>query len=215
MEEYNSTAESIDVGARLKKLRQERGLSIRALARASELSANAISVIERGRSSPSVSTLYKITGALGIPITSIFLLEGTRKDIVLCKHNSRTRIPLPRGLWEGLGGEDFSGRVEAFMITLEAGASSGPHPLKHSGHEFVFCLRGNLEYQVDQETFHLETGDSLLFVADLGHFWRNPGSSVTNALILITDFEPGEQPAEHHLLTSQAPDSRKQEDIAE
>jgi transcriptional regulator with XRE-family HTH domain len=50
-------AVSVDVGARLRQLREAGGHSIRELARRSGISANALSLIERGRSSPSVSTL--------------------------------------------------------------------------------------------------------------------------------------------------------------
>jgi quercetin dioxygenase-like cupin family protein len=84
-----------------------------------------------------------------------------------------------------------------FMLTLEAGASSGPNSVVHTGHEFVFCLRGQLEYQVEGEVFELETGDSLLFAAQLKHRWRNPGGVVTNALILISDFSEGDHPMSH------------------
>jgi quercetin dioxygenase-like cupin family protein len=67
----------------------------------------------------------------------------------------------------------------------------------HSGHEFVFCLRGQLEYQVEGEFYNLEAGDSLLFAAQLKHRWRNPGSTVTNALILISDYAEEDQPMHH------------------
>ena len=103
-----------------------------------------------------------------------------------------------RGVFEGLGGEQFAGRVEPFMLTLESGASSGPNPISHSGHEFVFCLRGSLEYHVEKDVFLLESGDSLLFASKLNHRWRNPGQNVTNALIIISGFAEGEQPHVMH-----------------
>jgi len=84
------------------------------------------------------------------------------------------------------------------MLTLESGAASGPHSMVHTGHEFVFCLRGKLEYQVDREVFKLEAGDSLLFASKLQHKWKNPSNTVTNALILISGFEEGEQPHAMH-----------------
>ena len=56
--------QTMDVGGRLRELRQERDLSMRSLARLSGLSTNALSMIERGRTSPSVSTLYKLSEAL-------------------------------------------------------------------------------------------------------------------------------------------------------
>ena len=79
------------------------------------------------------------------------------------------------------------------MLTLESGASSGLHYMVHTGHEFVFCLRGKLEYHVDEKVFQLEAGDSILFASKLQHKWKNPGSAVTNALIIISGFEEGEQ----------------------
>lgn len=196
---YDGDSISVDVGARLRDLRQERGLSIRQLARESGMSANALSMIERGLSSPSVSTLYKVADALGVPITGLFRVEPSKERIVFRKAAERTRVPFTKGLWEGLGGENFVGRVEPFALTLESGANSGPHSMIHSGHEFVLCLRGQLEYQVEHQVFTLEPGDSLMFSSHLRHRWRNPGSVVTNAVFVLSGFEDGDRPSEHHI----------------
>ncbi len=204
MEISGRDAVSVNVGGRLRVMREERGLSIRALARASGISANALSMIERGKSSPSVSTLYKVTDALGVPITSLFRTEPDRKDVVFRKAQERTRVAFQRGLWEDLGGEMFTGRVEPFAITLESGTTSGPYPMIHSGHEFVICLRGQLEYKVENELYLLEAGDTLLFSSNLKHRWRNPGRTVTNAVFVLSGFEEGERPSEHHLLAGKA-----------
>jgi transcriptional regulator with XRE-family HTH domain len=199
MAEFDKEALSIDVGGRLRELRQGIGVSMRELARMSGLSANALSMIERGRTSPSVSTLYKLATAIGVPITAFFREEPTHKEIVLCKASERSRVPFMRGLWEGLGGESFLGRVEPFMLTLESGASSGPFGIHHTGHEFVFCIRGQLNYEVENQHFSLEAGDSLLFAADLRHRWRNPGKVVTNALVVLSGFTEDERPSEFHI----------------
>lgn len=203
MEPYESEATSVEVGPRLRELREERGLSMRALARMSGISANALSMIERGRTSPSVSTLYKITGALEVPITTLFRGQPEGSDIVYRKASERTRVPFSRGLWEGLGGEEFSGRVEPFMLTLESGANSGPFSMAHSGHEFVLCLRGRLEYHVANQIFTLEPGDTLLFAAQLKHRWRNTGSTVTNVVFVLAGFEPDEKPDGIHYSTEE------------
>ncbi len=199
MSELAREALSINVGQRLRDLREGTGLSMRALARLSGLSANALSMIERGRTSPSVSTLYKLAAALGVPITAFFRETPALQKVVFCKASERTRVPFVRGLWEGLGGESFIGRVEPFMLTLESGGSSGPFGMAHTGHEFVLCIRGLLEYQVENEHFTLEPGDSLLFAANMRHRWRNPGKTVTNALVVLSGFEEGERPSEYHL----------------
>jgi transcriptional regulator with XRE-family HTH domain len=199
MDIYDSEAISVNISDRLRELREERGLSIRALGRLSGLSANALSVIERGMSSPSVSTLYKIATALEIPVTAFFEETPPKQDVVVTKSSERNRIPLYRGLWEGLGGERYEGAVEPFMVTLEAGSSSGRFAMAHSGHEFVFCIRGELIYEVGEETYALESGDALLFSASLEHRWHNPGKTVTNALIMLCGFRPGESPSKYHL----------------
>ncbi|MBC8509262.1 MAG: helix-turn-helix domain-containing protein [Chloroflexi bacterium] len=215
MEPFNNEALSIDVGVRLRDLREERNLSMRALARMSGLSANALSMIERSKSSPSVSTLYKLSEAMEVPITAFFRTETDQKEVVFLKGNERTRVPFHRGLWEGLGGEYFSGRVEPFMLTLESGANSGRFSMAHSGHEFVLCLRGQLEYRVENQHFILEPGDSLLFAAELKHQWRNPGSTVTNAVFVLAGFEEGESPSEFHIASGLADDEVDEDSIVE
>jgi DNA-binding XRE family transcriptional regulator len=199
MEQATRDFQDIDVGDRLRELRQERGMSMRGLARASGLSTNALSMIERGRTSPSVSTLHKIAGALEVPVTAFFRLEPPRQAVVFCGVDGRKRIPFPRGLWEGLGGEHFVGGVEPFMITLESGASSGPFGMLHTGHEFVICLSGQLEYEIENERYSLTAGDSLLLAAQKRHRWRNPGKGTANALIVLSGFEQGERPSEFHI----------------
>jgi transcriptional regulator with XRE-family HTH domain len=201
---------SVNVGVELRALREKKGLSIRALARASGISANAISMIERGRTSPSVSTLYKMADALNIPITDFFQTEPELENVVFRKALERTRVPFQRGVWEGLGGEKFEGRVEPFALTLESGANSGPYPITHTGHEFVVCLRGQLEYQVEGQIYLLEAGDTLLFSSHLRHKWRNPGPTVTNAVFVLSGFEEGERPAQRHIQSEEGEGSEEQ-----
>jgi transcriptional regulator with XRE-family HTH domain len=190
---------SVDVGLRLHDLRLERGLSMRAVARGSGLSTNALSMIERGRTSPSVSTLYKIADALNVPITAFFRVEAARQDVVFTRQAERNRVEIPRGVWEGLGGEIFTGGVEPFQISLEAGASSGRFGMTHGGHEFVYCLEGQIEYEVEGRRYMLDQGDTLLFAAQLRHRWRNPGKSLVRAMVVLCGFEKYEHPGEFHL----------------
>ena len=198
MAAFHNEAPSVDIGTRLKELREQRKISIRKLATKSGLSANALSMIERGRTSPSVSTLYKLADALGISITVFFGSESEKQQVIFLKSDERTRIPFTRGVFEGLGGEKFIGRVEPFVLTLESGASSGPHTMTHTGHEFVFCLRGELEYTVENKVYRMSPGDSLLFAAQLRHKWKNPGRTVVNALVVLSGFAEGEIPHKMH-----------------
>jgi uncharacterized cupin superfamily protein len=143
--------------------------------------------------------LNKLAAALKVPVTAFFRTHPVKEEIVFRKAGERTRVPFLRGIMEGLGGEHFIGRVEAFLLTLENGGNSGPNYIVHSGHELVFCLRGKLEYDVEGKLYSLESGDSLIFSANLKHRWRNSGTSVVNALIVISGFHEEESPSEYYL----------------
>ena len=116
---YQHDAQSVDVAARLRELREGQGMSMRALAAKSGLSANALSMIERGKTSPSVSTLYKLADALGVPITEFFSPQADKQNAILIKADERTRVPFANGVWEGLGGE---------LTSAPTVASWGPNP---------------------------------------------------------------------------------------
>ena len=185
---------------------------MRALARRSGLSANALSMIERSLTSPSVSTLIKLSIALEVPITAFFRPEPDRSPVVFRKSYQRSKVVFKNGRWEGLGGENFSGRVEAFMLTLEKGGSSGPYGMVHSGHEFVYCEDGTLEYEVEGQIYLLEPGDNLIFAAHMLHRWRNPGEKTARVIVVISSFEAFENPSEFHL-ASGATGSDEQEEV--
>lgn len=199
MDIYDIENRAIDVGGRLRELRHERDMSMRALARASGLSTNALSMIERGRTSPSVSTLYKLAEALNVPITAFFRVDPPRREVVYRQAHDRHKMVFPRGLWEGLGGEAFVGGVEPFLLTLESGANSGRFGMVHTGHEFVMVLSGQLEYEVESERFLLDPGDSLLFAAQLRHRWRNASKVTCRVVVVLSCFDSGEHPSEYHI----------------
>jgi transcriptional regulator with XRE-family HTH domain len=188
---------SVNVGDNLHRLREAHNMSMRALAKTSGLSANALSMIERGKTSPSVSTLYKLADALDVPVTVFFGTPVEREQVIYLRAVDRSRLPIVGGTWEGLGGEKFVGRVEPFVLSLELGAESGPAPLVHTGHEFVFCLTGRIEYQVEERFFLLFPGDSLLFAAHLRHHWRNAGVDLATVLIVLSGYSES-----NHLLST-------------
>lgn len=95
-------------------------------------------------------------------------------------------------------GANFVGRMEPFVLTLENGGGSGPNAMLHTGHEFFFCLRGMLEYQIEDHIFLLGAGNSLIFAAKFRHRWRNPGNTVVNALIMLADFSETDRDLSAH-----------------
>lgn len=172
------------VGERLKTLRNERGLTLRDLADASGLSINTISLIERGKSSPTVATLYKLATALGVPV-GFFVEEALPKEVVFQKAEGRPQARSVGLIIENLGSGLVDQTMEPLLLTLEPEADSGPDPIVHVGHEFVFCIEGRVAYEVDRQTYLLEPEDSLLFEARLSHRWRNVHSGPSRVLLIL------------------------------
>jgi transcriptional regulator with XRE-family HTH domain len=189
---------SIDVGARLRMLRAGAGLSIRALAEMSGLNVNTLSLIENGKTSPSVSTLQQLAGALGVPVTEFFETAQGSKTVVHQKSGERPRALFAHGVMEDLGAGMSRFGAEPLIVTLEAKADSGKNPIVHTGREFVFCLEGSVVYTVDTETYLLEPGDSLLFEAYLPHHWKNADAKPSRVLLVLCPSDERDQPAERH-----------------
>ena len=164
------------IGMRLRSLREKQGLSLRALAERCGLSINAISLIERGENSPTVSTLHRLATALDIPITDLFQ-EEARQTTVFVKRNLGLRSQSNGVVMESLGIGLFNQQLEPFKITIQPGVGNMVDPVSHSGEEFVHCLQGEIDYCIDDHIFHVKQGDSLLFDATLGHAYNLPGNS--------------------------------------
>ena len=187
-----------NVGQRLRDLRQHRGLTQRALARACDLSANAIGLIERGETSPSVSTLHRLALALEVPIAELFV-EAGEQTVVFTKGSQRSRAQRDQIQMENLA-EGLSGQcMEPFLVTLQPGAGTGADPVTHLGEEFVFCMEGAIEYRVAGQTYLLEAGDSLMFQANQPHCWCNLGAEPARLLLIFHAAEESRKWWQQHL----------------
>lgn len=188
----------VDVGGCLRRLREARNLSIRALAEQSGLAVNTLSLIEHGKTSPSVSTLQQLATALRVPITAFFERDSAKKEVVYTRTGSSARIGFTHGTLEDLGAGLSERAVEPFLVTLEPNASCGPHPIVHTGQEFVYCLEGRIAYIVEEQTYVLEPGDSLLFFAYLPHRWYNVATGMSKALLVLCPADSRDRPDELH-----------------
>jgi transcriptional regulator with XRE-family HTH domain len=188
----------IDVGSCLRRLREKRCLTIRALADKSGLSSNTLSLIENGKSSPSVSTLQQLSVALGAPITAFFEAKVPDKNISYVKANQRLRAAFDHGTLEDLGVGAAIGAVEPFIVTLAPNAGSGLQDIVHTGYEFVFCLEGRIAYSIQGQTYLLEPGDSLLFEAHLPHRWQNLDSTQSCSIVVLFPTDENDSPTERH-----------------
>lgn len=196
-----SEESNIDVGRRLRELRMGRGLSIRALAEASELNVNTLSLIENGRTSPSVSTLQAIAQTLQVPISAFFETDDGNKKVVYQRSGHRPHATFTHGLMEDLGAGMRRFGAEPLIVTLKPKADSGRTPIVHTGREFVYCLSGKITYYVEEQAYPLEPGDSLMFEAYLPHRWRNENESDSKLLLVLCPIDERDQPSERHFGT--------------
>jgi len=190
----------VNVGRRLRELRIERGFSIRALAEQSGLNVNTLSLIENGKTSPSVSTLQQVAAALELPINAFFESQTPLQEIVYQKADNRQAAAFTHGTLADLGTGFARPGLEPFVVTLEPQADSGDTPIVHTGLEFVFCLDGCIGYEVEGQAFTLEPGDSLLFEARLPHRWRNAGETSSRSLLMLCPADEHDHPDERHFV---------------
>jgi transcriptional regulator with XRE-family HTH domain len=193
-------SDEIQVGDRLRAIRAEFGLSIRALAEMSGLNVNTLSLIENGKTSPSVGTLQQLAQSLQVPISFFFETGHGEKKIVFQKNGVRPRAAFNHGLMEDLGAGMPRFGAEPMIVTLAPEADSGKNPIVHTGREFMYCLEGHIAYTVDGETYTLEPGDSLLFEAYLAHRWHNLDKIPSRALIVLCPMDSRENATERHFM---------------
>lgn len=173
------------VGRKLHELRTRKGLSLRMLSERSGLNINTLSMIENGKTSPSVSTLQQLAQALEVPIATLFESETPEKRVVFTPAEKRPSAAFGSAQMQHLGKDLAGSFVQPFVVTLKPGMGSGDRMIVHTGHEFVYCLQGSIHYQVENEEYILNPGDSLLFEAHLPHCWENRGQDITQLLLVL------------------------------
>ncbi|MCL4504965.1 MAG: helix-turn-helix domain-containing protein [Chloroflexi bacterium] len=193
----NAPAE-VNVGYRLRQLRAVRELSIRTLAETSGLSANTLSLIENGKTSPSVSTLQRLAGALGVSIAAFFETSAVRSPVVFMKAGQCQSAQFAHGLLVDLGAGMSEQAIQPFMVMMEPDSGSGPEFIVHTGVEFVFCLKGRITYFIVDSIYVLDAGDSLLFEAHLPHRWHNLEQEPSQSLLVLCPADDRDRPTDRH-----------------
>ncbi len=189
----------INVGQRLQELRQMHGLSQRALAEMSGLNFNTLSLIENQKTSPNVSTLQQLAESLDVPITAFFESIKASLPVVFQESGKRSQTTFPQGIFEDLGGGLALGEATPLLMTLYSNHESDPHPIVHTGQEFVYCLTGKMVFWVDDVEYTLEPGDSLIFEAQLPHRCENCEDEDARAILVICPADQDDRSVVQHL----------------
>jgi transcriptional regulator with XRE-family HTH domain len=173
------------IGLKVFSHRKRMGLSLQQLAERSDVSAAAIHKIEQNGMVPTITTLLKIAGALGRPVSYFVEEEVGQDDVAVLTRPDENRTVYTSH--KGIELNSVSGPYGRFLLAgaracVEPGADSGRKPMQHPGEELVHVISGMLEFTVSGQPYEVGPGSTLHFRGDQPHTWRNPGSAEARAV---------------------------------
>ena len=174
------------LGKKIREIRNQRGITLKQMADISALNINTLSLIENGKTSPSISTLQRLAGALEVSIKEFFEPANPAQPIIFTAYDQRPAALNEKSVISNLGKGLNSSTLEPFVLTMEKHATSGGRTLLHNGYEFVYCLSGKILYTIQEVEYTLTPGDSVLFSAQLGHRWENINEGESQLLLVLT-----------------------------
>ncbi|MBF8983946.1 helix-turn-helix transcriptional regulator [Lutibacter sp. B2] len=177
----------MDIGSKLKSLRNLNGLTQEELATRADLTKGFISQIERDLTSPSIATLVDILEVLGTNIQEFFNeSEKTKfvytKDDIVTSENEKLGHTI-----EWLISNAQKNSMEPIKITLEPGGTSNSEK-PHEGEEFGYLLSGSIYVCLGKSKYRVNEGESFYFKSDKEHYLKN--SFKKEAVILWVSSPP-------------------------
>ena len=183
----------IKLGSSIKSFRKEQNLTLTALSKMTALTAGLLSRIENFRTIPSLPVLLKIAEAL--KVTPAELLSGIGEEAssawTLVRKNERTAVERENNngfMYEMLLDTESSGcNLQSLILSIEPGAAR--EKVKTDGDQFVFILKGNIVFNLNEEKINLSEGDILFFDGNIEHVPENPGkkTAVLLAVYLLNE----------------------------
>lgn len=161
------------IGRAVRSFREKSNLTIKEVSKASGISPGMLSKIERGNTSPSLSTIQALCHALNVPVTSLFRGFEETQDATFVKAGEGLKIER-RGTRAGhqyeLLGHTPHRRVtvEPYLITLTERSDVFPI-FQHAGLEFIYMLEGEMAYRHGGDVYVLQPGDALFFDSEAPH----------------------------------------------
>lgn len=165
-----------DIGLRLQNLRNQQGLSQRKLARSAGVSNATISLIEHGRTDPSMGLLKRILDAMGVSFTDFFSEPSGHEEKYFFAQHELSRISSGPITYFQVGSDLRDSQLQLLYERYAPGADTGQSMLSHDAEEGGILIQGRLEVTVGVQTQTLSAGDAYRFNSRLPHRFRNTGS---------------------------------------
>lgn len=163
-----------DIARNLKKIRLQKGLSLDQAAACTGVSKSMLAQIEREKSNPTISTLWKIATGLQISFSSFMEKEDTAIEKVSFK--KLTAAIDDREMYRVYSLFPFHPEKKFEIYSAHLASGSVHHAEAHSGEEYLLIAAGAISLTVHGKTQVLETGDALHFVPNEAHDYTNNGA---------------------------------------
>ena len=165
--------DGFDLGARLKEIREANGLSQRELARRANVTNGTISLIEKNRNSPSVSSLKRVLDAIPIDLGDFFAIEKSIKDKVFFSFEEMPLLVDGDISFRVIGNNSPDNQMHILHEHYAPGADTGQTMLSHEAEEGGIVLEGEIEVTVGKQVKTLGPGESYYFDSRTPHRFRN------------------------------------------
>ncbi len=162
----------MDIGEKLKDLRNRNGLTQEELADRAELSKGFISQLERNLTSPSISTLQDLLQCLGSSLSDFFQEESDEQIVFSREDYFEKKDTDLNNLIQWIIPNAQKNKMEPILLTLEAGGSTYPDN-PHEGEEFGYVLSGTVTIHLGNRTYTARKGESFYFIPEKTHFLQS------------------------------------------
>jgi transcriptional regulator with XRE-family HTH domain len=175
------------LGARVRRLRTDRRLSLRELASTGRVSASLLSQLERNRANPSVATLQRIASSLGVSVFALLPDDRTVPSATVVRPENRRKLVIQDGeLRYELLSPDTNHQMEVWMGRLGVRAEMGSEFSSHPSEEFIVVLRGRMSFSLGGQTHELGEGSSIQYDGVVPHRIENAGDQELVFLSALT-----------------------------
>ena len=174
------------LGEKIRSLRVSQNISLKDLAKKSDLTSSTISQVERGLSNPSIPALRRIAETLGVPVFYFFSEEEVDESIIIVRKDQRKELTHPHSnVSYELLSPNLSMQMEVVMVTLEPGVESSDELFTHKGEEVCVVLKGKLKILLGETSYDLEEGDCIQFKSEIPHRYINDEEDATVRLLAV------------------------------
>lgn len=176
---------TLRVAESLKRIREEKKLSLEKLSELTGVSKSMLGQIERGSSSPTIATVWKIANGLKVSFTS--LLETPQADSLVIRRSDIQPLVQPGGKYRlyPLFPIEEGRRFEIYAIEIDPGGSLSAEPHPAGTQEFLTVFQGELLVRAGGQEYHAASGDAIRFRADRPHSYHNPSPETARISLAI------------------------------